>query len=166
MIFYTKPNWFNVRLAINVVVCFVQAQGEFLLLRRCPDNADRHAGRWGMPGGRLEEYELVDACWRELGEETSIWMNKNQLIHSHTLYVCYDDNEEKRDFVFSLFRLDLTRQPPVTINRREHSAYRWVAPNVALGMPLVRDQDEFLRLCCPELTGNVRSDFAKEGAAY
>jgi ADP-ribose pyrophosphatase YjhB (NUDIX family) len=118
-----------------------------------------------MPGGRLEEYEVQDACWRELGEETAIWVNKNQLIHRHALYVCYDDNYGKRDFVFTLFRLDLTRQPPVTIKRQEHSAYCWVAPNIALGMPLVRDQDEFLRLCCPELTGNVQSGFLKECVA-
>jgi 8-oxo-dGTP pyrophosphatase MutT (NUDIX family) len=104
-----------------------------------------------MPGGTVEELELIDAVWRELGEETGIWINKRALHQLHTLFVAYDTH----DFVFTLFRLDLTHQPPVTIKREEHSAFRWVAPNMALGMPLVRDQDEFLRLCCPELTGNM-----------
>ena len=158
MIFYNKPDGFNVR--HHVVNCLVQAEGQVLLLQRAVDVTDRHAGRWGMPGGTVEEYEVQDAIWRELVEETGIWVHKQELIPRHTLYVSYDTH----DFVFTLFRLDLTHQPPVQINREEHSAYCWVAPTIALGMPLVRDQDEFLRLCCPELPGNVRRGF-KEGVA-
>lgn len=68
MIFYTKPNGFNIRHAINVVNCLVQAEGQVLLLQRAANVTDRHAGRWGVPGGRVEEYELVDAAWRELNQ--------------------------------------------------------------------------------------------------
>jgi 8-oxo-dGTP pyrophosphatase MutT (NUDIX family) len=159
LIFYTKPHGFIIQRAINVALCFVAAEGQVLLLQRAANAADRHSGRWGMPGGTVEECEPLDAVWRELYEETGIWINKRDLRQLHTLFVA----DGTHDFVFTLFRLDLTHQPPVTIKKDEHSDYCWVAPN--LGMPLVRGQDEFIRLCCPELSGTVQSGVIKESAA-
>lgn len=152
MLFDNKPADFNDRYAIPVVLCLVEAESQILLLQRRADIAERQAGRWGIPGGTLEEYEPRDAVWRELGEETGLWLeNKTDLGDARILYARYTDPDGigQIDFTFYLFRLSLPRKPEIKLNRDEHIAFCWIPAKAALHMHLVRDQDEFLKLCYP-----------------
>lgn len=154
MLFDEKPSWFIVRHAIQVALCLVTVQSQLLLLRRHPNTAERQAGKWGMPGGTLEEHEPLDCMWRELWEETGIWLqNKADLGEALVRYTRHIDADGvgKVDFTFYLFRLSLPRRPAITLNRKEHTAYRWVTLHEVLRMQLVRDQIEFLRLWYPGL---------------
>jgi hypothetical protein len=50
------------------------------------------------------------------------------------------------DFIYHVYRARVGREAAVMISENEHKAWRWVAPEASLGMPMVPDQDAVVRL--------------------
>jgi 8-oxo-dGTP pyrophosphatase MutT (NUDIX family) len=149
MIFYEKPVGFKGRR--EVATCFIECRGEFLLLLRHPYLPELQAGKWGLPGGVVEQGEFADqAIWRELTEETGINVQTNEPVYIHTLYVQYDDEHGKYEFVLHLFRLSRHEKPNITIDHNEHADFCWATPYDALRMNLMKDLEKFIELRYPQ----------------
>lgn len=64
--------------------------GDHVLMVRRADYPGR--GQWALPGGFVEEDEpLLEACLRELAEETALGMSRDQLASRLFFQKCYDN---------------------------------------------------------------------------
>lgn len=139
MIFYERPAdfkpWFE------VAGCLCECEGKILLLKRL---TGKSAGDlWGAPGGKIDTGETVSqALIRELREETGIFIQEAESVHTKTFYVRAN---AQKDFVYHLYRAQFSLVPEVTLNPLEHTEFKWVTPAEALTMPLVQDMEECVR---------------------
>ncbi|HAE36372.1 MAG: hypothetical protein UR85_C0001G0033 [Candidatus Nomurabacteria bacterium GW2011_GWF2_35_66] len=139
MIYHKKPENFSPR--FEVVSCFLENAGEFLLLHR---SAHKPQGNtWGVPAGKKEVDETPkDAIIRETKEETRHKINPVELNYFKELYVRYDNY----DFIYHIFSLKLRERPEVILEENGHKDFRWVTPENSLQMNLIQDLDECVRL--------------------
>ena len=71
----------NKRFGLGVIVCiFNNDFSKIFLLKRNKEKRDLNKANWGNPGGRVEWGEkLVEACVREVKEESGIDLDPKQL---------------------------------------------------------------------------------------
>lgn len=123
MIFTTRPNDFNTE--INVVACYLQHDGRFVLLQRQPHKT--HGGKWGLPAGKVEEGENQElAIVREIFEETGIKVSQEDLKKYQSLWV----RNEGHDIDYHTFSISLGSLPPIVLSIDEHQDFKWVTPRV------------------------------------
>ena len=139
MIFHEKPKNFDPR--FEVVGCFVQCEGEIILLHL---QSHRPEGdTWGIPSGKVRDGEsLSDATLREVEEETGIVIPQGDMQFFSTVHVRFADY----DFVYHMFHTELDKKVDIRVSEREHKGARWVTPTDALGMPLIEDLDGCIKL--------------------
>ena len=134
MIYLEKPDQFSPR--FTIVSCFVDHDGEFLLLHR--QDHKPQGNTWGVPAGKVEkEEDKTEAMVREMREEIAVDAHPDNLRHFKELYVRYDDY----DFIYHIYHYPLPHKPDLTINPAEHKAHTWVKPEEALTMNLIQDED-------------------------
>lgn len=140
MIYSSKPKNFNSK--FEIVNCFLQYNGEFLLLHR--PEVKSQDGKWGVPAGKTEKGETpLQAMARELEEETSYTIKeKKKLLYFGKKYVRYPTY----DFVYHMFHLSLTEKPRIILRPEEHQDFKWVTPAESLKMDMVTDQDICVKL--------------------
>lgn len=139
MIFSKPPENFDSKHEISC--CFVRHGEEFLLLHRVR-NDKIEAGKWGMPGGKIERGEdRLAAVVREVLEETGIRIAPENTRYADSAYVRYPEF----DFIYHTFEYNFAVKPPVTIQVEEHSEFRWVTPKEALVMDLMRDNNAVIK---------------------
>lgn len=144
MIYKTVPKLFNPR--FEVVSCFLEYQGEILLLFRQPHKSE--GSRWGVPAGKIDAGEAVRAAMvRELYEETGVTLDPSQLQRQQRVFVRYPNY----DFVYYIFHTALSARPEVVLNPAEHGDYCWQNPLEALNLPLVLDEDACIHLFYPAI---------------
>ncbi len=147
MIFKTEPEGFKKQ--IEVVGCFVENSGEFLLLHRQPQKVN--GGKWGKPAGKIDAGETPSqAMVRELFEETGMQIPESDLSYFDSIFV----RHEGRDFVYHMFSTQLPDRPKVTLNPGEHQAFIWISPSQALEMDLLHDNNECIKL----FYGNIQNN--------
>lgn len=143
MIYKNLPEKFNTK--FEVVSCFLECQGEILLLQRHGEKSQ--GGKWGVPAGKIDLGEdEKTAVLRELREETGLAISENQVNHRQKLYVRYPEY----DFVFDIFLAKLDNRPEVVLNSEEHTGFKWLSPKDALALDLILDEDE-----CIKMTYNI-----------
>ncbi|MHB9147143.1 MAG: NUDIX hydrolase [Candidatus Amoebophilus sp.] len=117
-IYQTIPYDFNSN--IQVVICFVYISKRFLLLKRASNESD--PGSWGIPGGKIEEYESpLQAMKRELFEETSLESNPSLRMLGSLFF-----RRPTIDYTLHTFELQLNEPPRIYLSK-EHSNYKWVS---------------------------------------
>lgn len=133
MIYSTKPK--NFKSKFEVVSCFLEYGGEFLLLRRPEQKVQ--GGKWGVPAGKVEENEtLQKAMARELREETSfVLKEEKRLLYFGKLFV----RHPTYDFTYHMFHLPLQEKPRIILNPKEHFDFQWVTPKKSLKVDMVTD---------------------------
>jgi 8-oxo-dGTP diphosphatase len=122
----------------NVVGCFIEHDGEILLIKRHPekDNGDK----WAGPSGKIDHGETdLEAMVREISEETGLDINPYKLTfveHSYVRFATFD-------FTYRFFKYVLTskEKPNIILNKNEHTAYKWIRPKDALKEDLMQDED-------------------------
>lgn len=73
-------------LAITVVTCTIYSEDKFLVIRR-RDGAKKFGGKWGFPGGKVEQGEtIVGALQREVEEETGLRLEDRLLFVDSYFY--------------------------------------------------------------------------------
>jgi mutator protein MutT len=100
-------------------VLLVNSANELLIVRRSATDP-RHAGKWDIPGGRLEPGEdVMTAAIRETEEEIGVAVKNPQLVFgmSKTRY------EGTGTWIFFLERVE--NNPKITLSN-EHDDYKWV----------------------------------------
>lgn len=139
MIFLAKPKNFNPKL--TAVGCFVQCEGEIILLLR-QDNKPQD-NTWGIPSGKVNKGEdLKTTMLRELKEETGIIIPEDELFFHSTVYVKFSDY----DFIYHIFYTTINNKQKIQIKNDEHKDARWIFPKDALKLPLIEDLDGCIRL--------------------
>lgn len=97
-------------------------------------------GDWGLPGGGVHKNEeSIDGVIREVYEETSIKLNKQQIKH------LYEGKSGRKGlcFGFDCYVAKLPKKPAVNVQRGEILGYAWQsldAPN----LPLAEDAADIL----------------------
>jgi len=139
MIYNTTPEEFDPK--FEVVSCYVEHDGEILLLHRC--NHKSEGGKWGVPAGKIDmgENEL-QAMIRELKEETGYKIESSKVEYLTKVYVKYPDYH----FIYHMFRTQVDNKLEVALSTNEHKDYKWISPSKALGLNLVRDLDSCIKL--------------------
>ncbi|MBU1252175.1 MAG: NUDIX hydrolase [Nanoarchaeota archaeon] len=139
MIYKKKPQKFNSR--FEVVSCFVEHQGEILLLHR--QDYKPEGNTWGVPAGKVDEGEIVlNTIMREIQEETGFALPPSKISYFDKVYVKYPGY----DFVYHIFHACLDHKRKVSINPKEHKDFKWTSPKNALKMPLIQDLDTCIKL--------------------
>lgn len=139
MISFTEPEGFKPR--FHIVSCYAEYDGKFVLLQRGAHKD--HGGMWGLPAGKVEEGETIEeATARELGEETGIEVPTSALIYIGKLYV----RNEKYDLIYHMYVVKLTELPQVVIEPECHDQFVWVTPKEALGMNLIHDLGDCIKV--------------------
>jgi len=111
--------------------------GALLLVRR---GTEPQAGRWSVPGGRVEPGEaLASAVERELREETGLRVRCGPLLGwAERLGPGYH-------FVILDFTVSLLDDAGVTVAGGDAADVAWVALSEVSSVPLVDGLEEFLR---------------------
>ena len=138
MISKTQPQNFNPK--YQVVSCFCENEGKFLMLQR---NAEKSAGdKWGLPAGKMENNEsLEEAIMRELLEEVSLASEGLELLYHSKYYVEHYGYQ----IVFHVFRTDLDDPSKVKLNKNENQSLLWVTPEESVELDLVEEQETVIR---------------------
>ena len=119
----------------NTVDAVVRCRGHVLMIKR------RHfpgRGLWALPGGHVDEYELLDdAVLRELEEEAGLGMTPGYLeLHLRGTYTFDYPWRSQRGRVIThgyYFELELRELPPV-IGSDDTAEARWIAEADLPGM--------------------------------
>lgn len=139
MIFQEKPEGFSPK--FDVVGCFIEVDGEILFLHRADVKSE--GNKWGIPGGKVEpDEDLPSAVMREVWEETSFKPDAEKFTYFKKVFVQYPTF----DFTYHIYHVSLPTRPSITVDPKEHVAYKWVTPKEALDMDLIRDEDTCIKL--------------------
>ena len=139
MIYREKPKNFDPK--FDVVSCFVEHNGEILLLHRQDHKPEGNT--WGVPAGKVDEGEkILETMIREIQEETGFQLSSSQLSYFEKIFVKYSEY----DFVYYIFHIKLGQKQEVVINHNEHKNFKWISPKNALNMPLIQDLDACIKL--------------------
>lgn len=145
MIYRNIPKNFNPR--FEIVSCYMEHDGEILLLHRHDHKSE--GGKWGVPAGKIDRGESeLEAMIREVQEETGYRVAPDQLEYLARVYVKYPEYH----FVYHMFWTQMKEKSGVVLSESEHKDYRWIPPNKALELDLVRDLDRCIKLYYP---GNI-----------
>ena len=130
-----KPENFNPK--FEVVSCFVEYENKILLLHR--QDHKPQGNTYGVPAGKIDPGETaVQAMHRE--GKTQI--NLTGITYIGKVFVRYPEY----DFTYHMFHKKFTTQPHVTINPSEHKDYIRKTPKQSLGLNLIQDLDECIKL--------------------
>ena len=111
--------------------CYLEIDGRVLLLQYAPPK--RTAGRWDVPGGRVEKGESPEeGARRELFEETGILVDASQVERVLALFIRKPDI----DYIYYMFRVQMDYKPSVILSS-EHQNYQWATLEEFQQLPLV-----------------------------
>ena len=86
MIYKERPQNFNPK--FEVVSCFVEYNGEILLLHRQDHKPEGNT--WGVPAGKVDDGEnLLESMVREIKEETGFLLPSSQLSYFEKVFVIF-----------------------------------------------------------------------------
>ncbi len=139
MIYKERPQNFNPE--FDVVSCFVEHDGEILLLHRQDHKPE--GDTWGVPAGKTNAGEkIIEAMIRELREETGLRLPSSRLSYFGKVFVKYPDY----DFIYHIYHTKLNQRRKVAINHKEHKNFGWISPENALNKRLIQDLDACIKL--------------------
>lgn len=139
MIYKEKPENFNPK--FDVVSCFVEHNGEILLLHR--QDHKPQGNTWGVPAGKVDDgQEISETMVREIHEETGFTIPSSDLSYFEKVFVRYPDY----DFVYHMYHAELNQRQDVVISQQEHKDFKWISPEKALEMDLIEDLDVCITL--------------------
>ena len=132
MIFEQEPE--NFQSEFDLATCFIEHEGEILLLLRQPWETD--GSTWGLPAAMVDPGETpMQAVIREIKEEASIDLPVEALQFVKKVFVRKPD----REFVMHCFYINFLERPEAKANPDEHSDFKWIKPQDAPSLPLISD---------------------------
>lgn len=118
-------------------------KGKILLLRESSTYADgTEAGKWDVPGGRIESEEKVrEGLVREVKEESGLTIEPGELLG---VYDGFPKIGELQCHVVRIYFLCNVDTDEVVLSG-DHDAYDWVDPNAIGNKVLVSDLSEMIK---------------------
>jgi 8-oxo-dGTP diphosphatase len=120
----------------SVAVIVTNSENKYLILRRSLTDEDG-PGLWDLPGGGVDETDLISAATRELYEEAGIVADEIHYMDDFN-YICNWKGEDKIRFVFAHIT---DAEPALSF---EHEEYKWVTEEEILEyeffVPALRDK--------------------------
>jgi 8-oxo-dGTP diphosphatase len=143
MIHKNKPENFNPDFEVSG--CFCEYDGKILFIKRSASRS--YAGKWGMPGGKLEKNETPgEAMDREFFEETGIIAGKFKKEFVKSFFVSQNGN----DMIYHLFILKL-KELIEDIVTEDGEEIIWEDVKKVKNLDLVEDVPEVFDLAYLEL---------------
>lgn len=113
---------------------FVQCKDKILLLKRHKN--DSWGETWGLPSGGVEEgEEFVDTAVRELEEEISLVVSKEELEDLDF----FNHLAEESEFIYRIYRLIVEKEYKPELSE-EHDDFIWVTPKEAKELKLIHPE--------------------------
>lgn len=115
----------------SAVVRIRDQRGRILLLRRS-NNDPTYPGTWGLPGGKLDPWEIpIEAAVREAFEESGLNVRIRNLIRIERSDLVH----RMRTYVIHCFEAEIIGSNRVKLSH-EHSQFAWVSPEQARKLQL------------------------------
>jgi 8-oxo-dGTP diphosphatase len=109
------------KIAVGCIV-YIQSLNQVLLIKRA--ESESFSGLWELPSGKVEVGEgLIEACLRELEEETGIVVDK---VDHYCGFFDYQTPSNKLSRQFN-FKVTLGEIPQIKLNPIEHSEFRFIS---------------------------------------
>ena len=109
-------------------------KGELLILKRTEqDNgvSNFEGGKWDIPGGKVEMLETPgEAAVRETEEETGLKVEIKGIVFEQSNL----DRRKNQVFTTLIYLCGYDNDGEITLNPREHTEYKWAAPEDILEM--------------------------------
>ncbi len=124
---------------LQVATSFIEHHDQLLVLKR--SDSSLQAGKWCIPGGKLELGETpFQAIAREVFEEVSWLIPQEQFMYEHEVF---ERISTRGDYILHLFRL-FASSPPLSVKilPSEHSEYKWVTHDEFKHIDLIPGQIE------------------------
>lgn len=126
----------------EIAVCFIENGGKILFIQR--QEHENSPNQWCLPGGGVHEDESVLQCvMREIKEETDIDLPKADLKFLRKMFLRHPDYG---DYSINEFYVKFDQKPEVKVNVEEHKDFKWVTPDEAFKLDLIRGGDEGLKI--------------------
>ena len=127
-----EDDGWNMGRRLEVVIgvnSIVHSKGKILLLRRTPGSMPlKFAGRWDLPGGRVEPGESLErALRRELREETGLAPRIVRVVASRIVHAA-----PTREGIVVTFVCETRGLPKPRLAPKEHDRFLWKAPEAAV----------------------------------
>lgn len=127
---------------MNTVLCYLEQNGQYLMLYRNKKPNDLNAGKWIGVGGKLEHGEAPEeALIREVKEETGLTLTRFR-NRGLVTFISGDFTE-----YMHLFTAD---EWEGTLTSCDEGTLRWVDKDQVLSLPLWEGDVHFLRLLAEE----------------
>ena len=138
----------------NTSLCYIENNGQYLMLHRTQKKNDENAGKWIGVGGKFEEGESPEECMlREVYEETGLklnsWCFRGIVTFSYSTW----ETEYMHLFTSDSFSGEMQ-----DCNEGE---LRWIDKNEVLNLPIWEGDRVFLKLLntdCPFFSLKLRYD--------
>lgn len=116
----------NKKFGLGVVVCiFNNDFSKILLIKRNKEKRERNKADWGNPGGRVEWGEkLVEACVREVKEETGINLDQKQLKILYIKEITKNPIASDVHFLQFIYAAKIEENKEISLNE-ESEEYGW-----------------------------------------
>lgn len=126
--------------ALSVKVMIQNSDGRYLLLRRS-NISKAHAGKWEMPGGKIDPCETFDeALLREVSEETGLAISLQHLSGTF-------EYELPSKMIVYLIMSGIHESGEVVLSE-EHDDFRWVDVKNLVNMDLAEQFVPFMAEFC------------------
>ena len=138
----------------NTSLCYIENNGQYLMLHRTKKKNDENAGKWIGVGGKFEEGESPEECMlREVYEETGLKLNSWRFRGIVTFSYSTWETEYMHLFTSDSFSGEMQ-----DCNEGE---LRWIDKNEVLNLPIWEGDRVFLKLLntdCPFFSLKLRYD--------
>ncbi len=135
-IYTEKPKGFKPQ--VEVASNWIEAQEEFLFVQKSGDAFEDLV--WSLPGGKLENGEdQIDACIREVDEETGIKLKADQISFVMRLYI----SKPGFDYIYHMYHTKLDEQPEIHLSH-EHCDFHWADLDSAKELNLLTGGEQIL----------------------
>jgi 8-oxo-dGTP diphosphatase len=127
-------------LRVAAKACIVNDEGKVLIVREAATGKDvTNAGKWGLPGGRLEPGEsFFDGLKREVAEETGIEVEPIKPLYVGEWRPVIRDVPHHIIAVFMLCKAKTT----AIKTSDEHDEFTWIAPEQLPSYPMMAPDDK------------------------
>ncbi len=133
-----KPKNFTSKL--EVASNWIEHDGLFLFVQKSGDAREDLV--WSLPGGKVEPNEpCVQACIREVLEETQIMLQSEQVRFLKKLYITKPDFE----YTYHMYHTKLNHHPDVQLSH-EHCDFEWLDLEAAKELNLLSGGHQILEM--------------------